>query len=38
MKVFTLFGIDEHKERWLRPLPDGTIHSAVAMTEPAVAS
>ncbi|MBN9172594.1 MAG: acyl-CoA dehydrogenase family protein, partial [Microbacterium sp.] len=38
MEVFTLFGSDEHKERWLRPLLDGTIRSAFAMTEPAVAS
>ncbi|GAY13107.1 acyl-CoA dehydrogenase, short-chain specific [Pseudonocardia sp. N23] len=38
MEVFTLFGSEEHKERWLRPLLDGTIRSAFAMTEPAVAS
>ncbi len=38
MEVLTLFGTDEHKERWLRPLLDGTIASAFAMTEPAVAS
>jgi acyl-CoA dehydrogenase len=38
MEVLTLFGTDEHKERWLRPLLDGTIRSAFAMTEPAVAS
>ena len=38
MEVFTLFGSDEHKERWLRPLLEGTIRSAFAMTEPAVAS
>lgn len=38
MEVFTLFGTDEHKQRWLKPLLDGTIRSAFAMTEPAVAS
>lgn len=38
MEVFTLFGTDEHKERWLQPLLDGTIRSAFAMTEPDVAS
>jgi acyl-CoA dehydrogenase len=38
MEVLTLFGTDEHKERWLRPLLDGQIRSAFAMTEPAVAS
>jgi acyl-CoA dehydrogenase len=38
MEVLTLFGTEEHKERWLRPLLDGTIRSAFAMTEPAVAS
>jgi acyl-CoA dehydrogenase len=38
MEVFTLFGTQEHKERWLQPLLEGTIRSAFAMTEPAVAS
>ena len=38
MEVLTLFGTEEHKERWLRPLLTGEIASAFAMTEPAVAS
>jgi acyl-CoA dehydrogenase len=38
MEVFTLFGTDEHKEKYLKPLLDGTIRSAFAMTEPGVAS
>lgn len=38
MEVLTLFGTDEHKERYLKPLLDGEISSAFAMTEPAVAS
>lgn len=38
MEVFTRFGTDEHKEKYLKPLLDGTIASAFAMTEPAVAS
>ncbi len=38
MEVFALFGSDEHKEKYLKPLLDGKIRSAFAMTEPAVAS
>jgi acyl-CoA dehydrogenase len=38
MEVLTLFGTDEHKEKYLRPLLDGTMASGFAMTEPAVAS
>src|SRR5574340_640323 len=38
MEVLELFGTDEHKEKYLKPLLDGTMASAFAMTEPAVAS
>jgi acyl-CoA dehydrogenase len=38
MEILTHFGTDEHKAKWLRPLLDGEVRSAFAMTEPGVAS
>ena len=38
MEVFAHFGTAEHKEKYLKPLLDGTIRSGFAMTEPSVAS
>ncbi|RYX93418.1 MAG: acyl-CoA dehydrogenase [Comamonadaceae bacterium] len=38
METIALYGTEDQKERWLKPLMDGTMRSAFAMTEPEVAS
>ncbi|KQV99887.1 acyl-CoA dehydrogenase family protein [Rhizobacter sp. Root1221] len=38
METIVRYGTPEQQEQWLKPLLDGTIRSAFAMTEPAVAS
>lgn len=38
MHTLLLAGTEEQKERWLRPLAEGSIRSCFAMTEPDVAS
>ena len=38
METIARYGNDEHRQKWLRPLLDGKIRSAFAMTEPEVAS